>query len=117
MARKKKGEDQPTTVMTSGSSDVKVAAHPRARQQIRRAKGYGGLAGFFIVAYFSWHAGTDFVHAAMRSLGGGLAGYVVAWTAAVYIWRQLAIAEVRQRARIIAEHKIAAEDAAAAETA
>jgi hypothetical protein len=114
MAKKSKGSDQPTTIAPPTSSDVKVSAHPRARRQIRRAKGWGGLAGFFLVAFFSWHSGTDFPHTAVRALGGGMAGYVVTWTAAVYVWRQLAIAEVRQRARILALRKIAAEEAEAA---
>jgi hypothetical protein len=116
MAKKKKAsEDQPTTIAPAGSGDVKVSEHPRARRSIRKAKGYGGLAGFFLVAWFSWHAGTDFPHLALRSIGAGLAGYVVAWTAAVYIWRQLAIAEIRQRARLLALKKLAAEEASAGE--
>jgi hypothetical protein len=115
MAKKKKASsDQPTTIAPPTTSDVKVSAHPRARRQIRRAKGWGGLAGFFLVAFLSWQSGTDFVHTAVRSLGGGMAAYVVAWAAAVYIWRQVAIAEVRQRARLMAARKIAAEDAQAA---
>jgi hypothetical protein len=117
MARKREGADeQPTTIVAAGASDVKVSEHPRARSQIKRVKGWGGMVGFFIVAYFSWHSGADFVHAGMRALGGGLAGYVVAWTAAVYVWRQLAVAEVRQRARLLAEYQLAADDAAPAES-
>ena len=115
MAKKKKAsEDQPTTIAPPTSSDVKVSGHPRARRAIRRAKGYGGLGFFSLVAFFSWHNGADFVHTGMRALGGGMVGYVVAWTAAVYIWRQVAIAEVRQRARILAIRKIAEEEAAGA---
>ena len=115
MAKKKGKDDQPTTIAPPTSRDVKVSEHPRARRSIRMAKGYGGLAGFFLVAWLSWHAGTDFPHTVMRSIGAGLAGYVVAWAAAVYIWRQLAIAEIRQRARLLAVQKLAAEEASAAE--
>ena len=116
MAKKKKGkDDQPTTIAPPTSGDVKVSEHPRARRHIRAAKGYGGLAGFFLVAWFSWRAGTDFPHLVIRSIGAGLAGYVVAWTATVYIWRQLAIAEIRQAARLLAVKKLAAEEARAAE--
>jgi hypothetical protein len=115
MARKnKKNDDQPTTIAPRTSSGVRVADHPKARRQIRRAKGWGGLAGFFLVAFLSWHNGTDFTHTAMRALLAGMAGYVVTWTAAVYVWRQIAVAEVRQRARLMALRKIAEEDAAAA---
>ena len=114
MAKKKNSEDQPTTIAPPATSDVKVSEHPNARRQIRRAKGWGGLAGFFLVAFFSWHNGADFSHTAMRALLAGMAGYVVTWTAAVYVWRQIAVAEVRQRARILAIRKIAEEEAAAA---
>jgi hypothetical protein len=115
MAKKsKKTEDQPTTIAPPASNDVKVSAHPKARRSIRRAKGWGGLGAFFLVAFLSWHNGTDFTHTAVRALLAGMAGYVVTWTAAVYVWRQIAVAEVRQRARILAIRKIAEEEAAAA---
>jgi|SRR5689334_23370197 hypothetical protein len=112
MAKKsKKGEDQPTTITPAGSEDVKVSSHPRAQRQIRRWKGFGGLAGFFLMAWLSRRSGTDFVHLGLRALLGGVVTYVAVWAAAVYVWRQIAIAEVRERARIIAERKFAAMDA------
>jgi hypothetical protein len=116
MAKKsKQSAEQPTTIAPPTSNDVKVSAHPKARRSIRAAKGWGGLAAFFFVAFLSWHNGTDFTHTAVRALLAGMAGYVVTWTAAVYVWRQIAVAEVRQRARILAIRKIAQEEAAAAE--
>jgi hypothetical protein len=36
MAKKAKGDDQPTTITPAGADDIKVAAHPRAQHQIRR---------------------------------------------------------------------------------
>lgn len=110
---KKKNDDQPTTITPAGTDDIKVSAHPRAARAIRRAKAWGGLAGFFLMAWVSQRHGTDFVHLGLRALLGGAAGYVAVWTAAVYIWRQIALAEVRQRARILAERKFAAMDKAA----
>jgi hypothetical protein len=111
MAKKKKSDDQPTTITPAGSGDVKLTSHPRARMQIRRWKGIGGLAGFVLMAYLSWHSGTDFVHLGLRALLGGVATYVAVWAASVYVWRQIALAEVRQQARILAERKFAALDA------
>ncbi|HEX4760324.1 MAG TPA: hypothetical protein VH256_05960 [Thermoleophilaceae bacterium] len=110
MAKKKKGEEQPTTITPAGADDVKVSAHPRAAAGIRRAKGWGGLAGFAIMAWLSWRSGTDFVHLGLRALLGGAATYVAVWAAAVYVWRQIAVAEIRQQARILAERKFAALD-------
>ncbi len=112
MAKKKQADDQPTTITPAGSDDVKVSSHPRAQMQIRRWKGMGGLAGFALMAWLSWRSGTDFVHLGLRALLGGAVTYVAVWAASVYIWRQIALAEVRQRARILAERKFAALDAA-----
>jgi hypothetical protein len=114
MAKKKKQQtdDQPTTITPAGAEDVKLTAHPHAQMQIRRWKGIGGLVGFTLMAWLSWRSGTDFVHLGLRALLGGVAAYVAVWTASVYIWRQIALAEVRQQARVLAERKFAAMDAA-----
>ena len=116
MAKKSKG-DQPTTITPAGAEDIKVSSHPRAKSQIRRWKGFGGLGGFFLMAWLSWRSGTDFVHLGLRALLGGVVTYVAVWAVSVYLWRQIAIAEVRERARILAERKFAALDAAEAERA
>lgn len=108
---KKKADDQPTTITPAGAEDIKVSAHPRAQMQIRRWKAMGGLAGFFLMAWLSWRSGTDFVHLGLRALLGGAVTYVAVWAASVYVWRQIALAEVRQQARILAERKFAALDA------
>jgi hypothetical protein len=113
MAKKsKKQDDQPTTITPAGSEDIKVSAHPRAQVQIRRWKGMGGLAGFGLMAFLSWRSGTDFVHLGLRALLGGAIAYVAVWAASVYIWRQIALAEVREQARILAQRKFAALDKA-----
>jgi len=114
MAKKSKGADQPTTITPAGADDIKVSAHPRAQRQIRRAKGFGGLAGFALMAWFSWRSGTDFVHLGLRAILGGMTAYVAVWAAAVYTWRQITIAEIRRQATILAERKFAAMDEAAA---
>jgi hypothetical protein len=114
MAGKSKGADQPTTITPAGADDVKLSAHPRAQRQIRRAKGFGGLAGFALMAWFSWRSGTDFVHLGLRAILGGMISYVAVWAAAVYTWRQVTIAEIRQQATVLAERRFAALDEAAA---
>jgi hypothetical protein len=112
MAKKKAQDGQPTTITPAGSDDVRVSAHPRAARQIRRAKGYGGLAGFGLMAWLSHRSGTDFVHLGLRALVGGMVTYVVVWAAGVYVWRQIAIAEIRGHARMLAERRFAALDEA-----
>lgn len=112
MAKKSKQSDQPTTITPADAEDVRVSSHPRAKRQIRRWKGIGGLAGFLLMAWYSHSSGTDFVHLGLRALMGGMISYVAVWAAAVYVWRQITLAEVRQQARIVAEQKFAALDAA-----
>jgi hypothetical protein len=113
MAKKKAdaAAEQPTTITPAGASDIKLSAHPRATMQIRRIKAYGGLAGFALMAWFSHRSGTDFVHLGLRAIIGGMAAYVVTWAAAVYIWRQIVVAEIRAKATVLAERKFAAMDA------
>jgi hypothetical protein len=113
MAKKKDaGAEQPTTITPAGADDVKVSAHPRAARSIPRIKSYGGLAGFALMAWLSHRSGTDFVHLVLRAIIGGMVAYVVTWAAAVYIWRQIVLAEIRAKAHVMAERKFAPLDAA-----
>jgi hypothetical protein len=75
-----------------------VAAHPRARAHVRRAKGWGGLAAFIVAAYVSLQAGVPFAQAGLRAIGAGACGYLVAWGCAVTVWRHLVMAELRAAA-------------------
>jgi hypothetical protein len=72
-----------------------VAAHPRASYQVRRAKGWGGIAGFGLAAYFSYKAGVPTFDLGLRALIAGIVGYMLAWACAVTVWRQLVLAELR----------------------
>jgi hypothetical protein len=74
---------------------LSVATHPRARAQVRRVKGWGGLIGFGIAAYLSLKAGVPATQTGVRALGAGVAGYLVAWACAVSVWRHLVLAELR----------------------
>jgi hypothetical protein len=80
-----------------GSGGVSVASYPRAHAQVRRAKGWGGLAGFVIAAYLSYRAGVPPTQVGLRALAAGVAGYMVAWATAVTVWRHLMMAEMRAR--------------------
>jgi hypothetical protein len=87
----KKGKADP-------SAGPSVAAHPRASYQVRRAKGWGGVAGFGIAAYLSHKAGVPMVDLGLRALIAGMVGYMLAWACAVTVWRQLVLAELRAAA-------------------
>jgi hypothetical protein len=82
---------------------MSVAAHPRAADAVRRAKGAGGLIGLVLSAALARHAGLPAFDAGLRALIGGIAGYVVFWTVAVQAARHLVLAEARAAGRAHAE--------------
>ncbi len=86
----KKAKD--TAGATGGPS---VANHPRARYQVRRAKGWGGIAGFAVTGYLSYKAGVPTFDVGVRALIAGIVGYMLAWKCAVTVWRHLVVAELR----------------------
>lgn len=79
----------------SAADGLSVATHPRAGVQIRRAKGWGGLAGFVIGGYLSYKAGIALPMVLLRAVAFGIASYMVFWFCALTIWRQMLLAELR----------------------
>jgi hypothetical protein len=77
------------------SSGPSIAAHPRASYQVRRAKGWGGLAGFALAGYLSYKTGVPTVDVGLRAIVAGIVGYMLAWACAVTVWRHLVLAEMR----------------------
>ena len=98
----------------SGPSRVQLSAHPRARRHIATAKGWGGLIGFAVVFLLSMRAHMSAWEAGLHAIGGGMALYLLAWGAAVIIWREIAVAEVEHARRMVAaQARAAAEEAEA----
>jgi hypothetical protein len=93
----KKGKDKKSKGKgkAGASAGPSVAAHPRASYQVRKAKGWGGMAGFGIAAYLSYKAGVPTVDLGLRAIIAGMVGYMLAWACAVTVWRQLVLAELR----------------------
>mgnify|MGYP001107131225 CR=1 FL=1 len=96
----------------TGPALPSVANHPRAGAQVARAKAWAGLGGFALVALLSWRADVPFEDLALRAVAGGIVAYLVAWAAAVAVWRHLVLTELRvvreQRAQQAAEAAAAA---------
>jgi hypothetical protein len=90
--KKKKGDDG---AAGAGAVAPSVANHPRASYQVRRAKGWGGIAGFAIAAYLGYKAGVPTFDVGLRALVAGMVGYMLAWMCAVSVWRHLVLAELR----------------------
>ncbi len=81
---------------TDGDSPVlSVARHPKAGPNVRRAKGWGGLAGFVVAGGLSYAANVPAFEVLLRALAVGVAGYIVAWACSVTVWRVLLVAELR----------------------
>jgi hypothetical protein len=108
MSKKKPDEKKKASPKASGG-DITLSSHPRARHQIRVAKGWAGLAGCAFAGYMSWHGGAPFVDSALRALLWGVAAYVLVWFCAVQVWRHIAIAEVRAAEKMWRQRKADAE--------
>ena len=96
--KKKKDKDGASGAPTKASEASvvpSVANHPRASYQVRRAKGWGGIAGFAIAGYLSYKAGVPTFDVGLRALVAGMVGYMLAWMCAVTVWRHLVLAELR----------------------
>lgn len=80
-----------------------LAAHPRSAPAIRRAKAIGGLVGFGVAVLQGTSAGLPLATILLRGLELGLVGNLVAWAAAVVVWKRVltaqAVAAVRARER------------------
>ncbi|MDO8211388.1 hypothetical protein [Conexibacter sp. CPCC 206217] len=77
-----------------GAALPSVANHPRAGDQVKRAKGWAGLAGFALVAFVSWRGEVPVEDMLLRALAGGIVAYLVVWATAVAIWRHLVVTEL-----------------------
>src|SRR5215211_5537379 len=90
-----------TRMIHQGDPDdfVRLEAHPRAVRSIARAKAIGGVVGFVIGLWLGSRAGLPAWDTGARALGGGIAGWLLVWVAAVQIWKQLIVAEYRAAER------------------
>jgi hypothetical protein len=98
MADKKKAKgkaDKGKKGKGAGGDDVlRVASHPRAARSVRMIKGWGGMLGFLVTFALSKKSGVPFYWCALRGVLGGAIGFIVAWTCAVTVWRNLLVAQV-----------------------
>jgi hypothetical protein len=107
----KKGKDGAAKAAGEGSSGLTLAAHPRAVRRVAEAKAWGGLGGFLLGGYLSLPT-HSLSEAALRALIAGVVCYVVVWAAAVFVWRRLVVAELRQ-----AQHELLASELAKLQSA
>jgi hypothetical protein len=108
----KKKKDTAAAKPAKASGEITLSEHPRARHQIRLAKGWAGLGGCVLAAYASWKGGAPFFDTALRAVLWGVASYVTVWFLAVQVWRQVAVAEVRAAEKTWLARKAEAEQLA-----
>jgi len=108
----KKGKAQKSSAGGSPSGDggdshaLTLAAHPRAARRVAEAKAWGALAGFMLGGYLSLPTHTA-VDAALRALAAGAFCYVAVWGAALFLWRRLVVAELREAEQQLLASKLA----------
>jgi hypothetical protein len=82
---------------------VSIAAHPRAKAGIRRARTRAALIAFALVLALNLMGDQDPFDAVWRALLAGIVSNVVVWRFAIVVWRHIVISEVRQVEREHAE--------------
>jgi small-conductance mechanosensitive channel len=116
MAKKKKQGEAETEVAGAAESPVlpsaSIAAHPRAKPAIRRARSRAAFIVFLLVLLFGHKAGLSWFDATWRALVAGLAANLIAWRCAIYVWRHIIVSELRQAEEAYAERRRAAREAA-----
>jgi hypothetical protein len=75
---------------------VSIAAHPRAKAGIRRARTRGALIVFALVLALNVVGDQELFDAVWRALLAGIVANVVVWRFAIVVWRHIVISEVRQ---------------------
>jgi len=96
MSKKKdKAEKAETPVAEGAVETISIAAHPRARVAIRRARTRAALTAFALVLGLGVMAGQTPFDATWRALIAGIVVNVVAWRCAIIVWRHVVISEVR----------------------
>jgi hypothetical protein len=86
-----------------GGVTVSLAAHPRAKAGIRRARTRAALIAFTLVLVLNLAGGQTEFDATWRALIAGIVVNVIAWRCAIVVWRHIVIGEVRQLEKARAE--------------
>jgi hypothetical protein len=84
-------------------TELRIAEHPRARNGVRRARGFGGLVGFALGAWLAHGAALPLTDVLLRGLLAGVGAHCAAWLLAVTYWRAAILAEletVRRRREV-----------------
>jgi hypothetical protein len=99
MSPKKKNKDDGEAVVEGAEAkkiEVSIAAHPRARAGIRRARTRAALGAFVLVLVLNLLGDQTLFDATWRALLAGIVVNVIVWRCAIIVWRHIVLAEVRE---------------------
>ena len=106
--KKQKKSDAEASTTPKLPDGICVSGHPRSAGLVRRAKGWGGVAGLVLATYLAMSAQIPLMDVMLRGLAGGVLGYLALWALAIAVARQLVIAEVRARYAELQQRAVAA---------
>jgi hypothetical protein len=75
---------------------VSIAAHPRAKAGIRRARTRAAFIAFMLVLLLNLAGDQTAFDAVWRALAAGIVVNLIVWRFAIIVWRHILISEVRQ---------------------
>ena len=75
---------------------VSIAAHPRAKAGIRRARTRAAFGAFMLVLALNVIGHQDLFDALWRALLAGIIVNVIVWRCAIVVWKHVIVSEVRQ---------------------
>jgi hypothetical protein len=105
MAKGKKKQGAEATDAAPAVPSASISGHPRARAAIRRARARASFVVFVLVLLLGHKAGLAWFDATWRGLVAGLAANLIAWRCAIYVWRQVIVAEMRRAEEVYAERR------------
>lgn len=84
---------------------VGLSEHPQAAASIRQIKAWGGLAGFLLVAGYSYMAGMQAPDALLRGVIAGVLAQTLAWIGAIVFWQHMLDGEARAAVKRLAANR------------
>ena len=81
--KKKKGDDKTVT--------VSIAAHPRAKAGIRRARTRAAFGAFMLVLALNLIGNQELFDAVWRALLAGIVVNVIVWRCAIVVWKHIIV--------------------------
>jgi hypothetical protein len=96
---------------------ISLAAHPRAKAGIRRARTRAAFGAFALVLVLNLIGDQTAFDAVWRALVAGIVVNLIAWRCAIVVWRHVVLAELRAAEERHAERRREAQERLAARAA